>query len=53
MGGLFLRSPDFQKGFPITAEEFHYLLEQGHVEFPDIDSMMVDKTDTADTLSRY
>ncbi|KAF3809571.1 hypothetical protein GCG54_00012857, partial [Colletotrichum gloeosporioides] len=52
MGGLFLRSPDFQEGFPITAEELYYLVKHGHVDFPDMESMKVAKIDTADTLSR-
>ncbi|KAH0425853.1 hypothetical protein CcaCcLH18_10722 [Colletotrichum camelliae] len=52
MGGLFLRSPDYPEGFPITAEELHYLVKYDHVDFPDMESMRVDKADTADTLSR-
>ncbi|KAF5496862.1 hypothetical protein CGCS363_v007932 [Colletotrichum siamense] len=52
MGGLFLKSPDFPDGFPVTAEELHYLVKHEHVEFPNMESLKVDKTDTADTLSR-
>ncbi|KAK2770632.1 tannase subunit [Colletotrichum kahawae] len=53
MGGLFLRSPDYPEGFPITAEELHYLVKYDHVDFPDMESMRVDKADTADTLSSF
>lgn len=33
MGGIFLASPDFPDGFPINAQEFHYLIKHNYVDF--------------------
>lgn len=52
MGGIFLTSPDFPDGFPITGEQLHYLVKYDHVDFPDMGSMAIDERNTADTLSR-
>ncbi|KAI1128455.1 hypothetical protein F5Y10DRAFT_291997 [Nemania abortiva] len=52
MGGIFLTSPDFPNGFPITGKQLHYLVKHGHVEFPDMESMSIDERNTTDTLSR-
>ena len=53
MGGIYLRSPDFDKGFPITAEQLHYLVKQGHVDFPDMSEMHITERNAVDTLSKY
>lgn len=52
MGGIFLKSPDFPEGFPIDAEQLHYLVKHGFVEFPDMESMDIAERNTVDTLSR-
>ncbi|KAI1088214.1 hypothetical protein F5B19DRAFT_486141 [Rostrohypoxylon terebratum] len=50
MGVIFLTSPDFPDGFPITGKQFHYLVNYGHVDFPDMGDMAIDERNTADTL---
>ncbi|KAJ2892740.1 hypothetical protein MKZ38_009425 [Zalerion maritima] len=35
MGGFHLCTPDYPGGFPIDAEQFHYLLKHGYTDFPD------------------
>ncbi|KAK1579338.1 uncharacterized protein LY79DRAFT_613956 [Colletotrichum navitas] len=52
MGGIFLKSPDFPEGFPINAEQLHYLVKHGFVDFPDMKSMDISERNTVDTLSR-
>lgn len=38
-GGIHLKSPDFPRGFPVDAQQLHYLIRHNFVEFPDLDSM--------------
>ncbi|KAK1964108.1 hypothetical protein LY78DRAFT_640180 [Colletotrichum sublineola] len=52
MGGIHLKTPDFPDGFPINAEQLHYIVKHGFVEFPDMDSMDISERNTVDTLSR-
>ncbi|EFQ25936.1 uncharacterized protein GLRG_01080 [Colletotrichum graminicola M1.001] len=53
MGGIFLKSPDFPEGFPIDAEQLHYLVKHGFIDFPDMESMDISERNTVDTLSRW
>jgi hypothetical protein len=53
MGGIHLTSPDFPDGFPIDAEQLHYLVLHKHVDFPDMALMSIAERNTLDTLSRY
>lgn len=52
MGGIFLKTPDFPGGFPIDAEQLHYLVKNNFVEFPDMESMDIAERNSVDTLSR-
>ncbi|KAF3012861.1 hypothetical protein E8E14_010940 [Neopestalotiopsis sp. 37M] len=52
MGGIFLTSPDFPDGFPINAQQFHYLVKHEYIDFPDMESMDISERNSADTLSR-
>ncbi|TDZ32394.1 hypothetical protein C8035_v012424 [Colletotrichum spinosum] len=52
MGGVFIKTPDFAEGFPIDAEQLHYLVKHGFVDFPDMESMDISERNTVDTLSR-
>lgn len=52
MGGIHIKSPDFPDGFPINAEQLHYLVMHEHVDFPDMTLMSVAERNTLDTLSR-
>lgn len=52
MGGIHLTSPDFPDGFPINAEQLHYLVLHKHVDFPDMTLMSIAERNTLDTLSR-
>ncbi|CAI6339391.1 unnamed protein product [Periconia digitata] len=52
MGGIHLTSPDFTDGFPINAEQLHYLVLHKHVDFPDMALMSIAERNTLDTLSR-
>lgn len=52
MGGMFLSSPDFPEGFPINTEQFHYLLKHDHIDFPNMNDMMITERNATDTLSR-
>ncbi|KAK5658114.1 hypothetical protein OQA88_2670 [Cercophora sp. LCS_1] len=52
MGGMFLASPDFPDGFPINAEQLHWLVKHGHLDFPDMDNMNIGERSASDTLSR-
>lgn len=51
-GGIHLRSPDFPQGFPVDAQQLHYLIRHDFVEFPDLDSMDISERNTVDSLSR-
>jgi len=53
MGGIHLTSPDFPGGFPINAEQLHYLVLHKHVDFPDMTLMSIAERNTLDTLSRW
>ncbi|KXH69263.1 hypothetical protein CSAL01_01741 [Colletotrichum salicis] len=52
MGGIFLKSPDFPERFPIDAEQLHYLVKHGFVDFSNIESMDIAERNTVDTFSR-
>lgn len=52
MGGIFITSPDYQQGFPITAAQLHYLAKHGHIDFPDMELMNIGERNTRDTLAR-
>ncbi|ETS86955.1 hypothetical protein PFICI_00783 [Pestalotiopsis fici W106-1] len=52
MGGIFLTSPDFPEGFPINAQQFHYLIKHDYIDFPNMDEMHISERNSADTLSR-
>ncbi|KAK8169731.1 hypothetical protein IWX90DRAFT_485643 [Phyllosticta citrichinensis] len=52
MGGIHLVSPDFPEGFPINAEQFHYLVLHQHIDFPDMKQMAIEERNSLDTLSR-
>ena len=52
MGGIFLISPDFPKGFPINAEQLYYLVKHNIVDFPDMEKMEIEERNGMDTLSR-
>lgn len=51
-GGIHLKSPDFPGGFPIDAPQLHYLITNGFVERPNLESMAIDERNSADSLSR-
>ena len=57
MGCLHLTAPDYSladsKTFPINAEQLHYLVKHGFVEFPDIDKLEIEDRNSVDTLSRF
>lgn len=53
MGGIHLTSPDFPQGFPINAQQLHYLIMHNHVDPPDMEAMDISERNSADTLSRY
>ncbi|KAH8429471.1 uncharacterized protein LDX57_007133 [Aspergillus melleus] len=52
MGGIHLTSPDFPQGFPINAQQLHYLIVHGYIDPPDMEKMDVTERNSADTLSR-
>ncbi|KAL6403896.1 oxidoreductase [Ilyonectria robusta] len=52
MGGIHLTSPDFQGGFPINAEQLHYLVLHKHLDFPDMETMEISERNSLDRLSR-
>ncbi|KAK1754063.1 hypothetical protein QBC47DRAFT_385512 [Echria macrotheca] len=52
MGGMFLTSDDFPQGYPINAEQLHWLVKNGHVDFPDMKKMDIGERNTSDMLSR-
>ncbi|EAU32328.1 predicted protein [Aspergillus terreus NIH2624] len=52
MGGIHLTSPDFPQGFPINAQQLHYLIMHNHVDPPDMEAMDISERNSADTLSR-
>lgn len=41
IGAMSLTSPDYPEGFPTNAEQFHYLVKYGHVDFPDMEPMKI------------
>ena len=51
MGGIRLRCPDFQD-FPINSVHFLWLIEHGHVEYPELAETTIRDKNKADTLSR-
>jgi hypothetical protein len=53
MGGIHLTSPDFPEGFPINAQQLHYLILHGHIDIPNWKDMDISERNSADILSRY
>ena len=51
MGGLRLRCPDFPE-FPINSVHLLWLVENGHVEYPQLKETTIRDKNKADTLSR-
>ena len=49
---MLLTSPDYPDGFPIDANQLHYLLKHGHIDFPDMKEMNIHERNTSDKLSR-
>ena len=52
MGGILLTSTDFPDGFPINAEQLHWLVKYSHVDFPNMKHMNIGERNASDTLSR-
>lgn len=56
MGCLHLTAPDYSlkegRTFPINAEQFHYLVRYGHLDFPDVEKWEINDRNSVDTLSR-
>jgi hypothetical protein len=53
MGGIHLKSPDFEQGFPINNTQLHYLVKHKYIDFPDISQLDIDERNTVDTLARF
>lgn len=53
MGGFILTSPDYPEGFPINAEQLFYLVNNGHVSFPELSEEDIKEKSQVDTLSKY
>jgi hypothetical protein len=51
MGGFTLVSPDYPP-FPINAEQLHYLVKNGHVDFPNITKPEIKALSKTDSLSK-
>ena len=51
MGGFALVSPDYPP-FPINAEQLHYLVSNGHVDFPDLSKVEIKAMSKTDGLSK-
>ncbi|KAK0622066.1 hypothetical protein B0T17DRAFT_642558 [Bombardia bombarda] len=51
MGGFMLTSPD-QPAFPINAQQLHYLIAHGHVEYPEITKEDIDQRNKTDGLAK-
>jgi len=52
MGGFVLDSPDYPR-FPVNAEQLHYLVKHGYVDFPDITKADIKDLSKTDSLSKY
>lgn len=53
-GGVHLKSPDFPQGFPIDAQQLHYLMDHKFVDCLDLESTMnISERNSVDTLSRF
>lgn len=50
--GILLTTPDFPEGFPINAEQLHWLVKHEHVDFPNMNDMNIGERNASDTLSR-
>ncbi|KAL2192790.1 hypothetical protein P885DRAFT_46889 [Corynascus similis CBS 632.67] len=51
MGGFVLDSPDYPR-FPVNAEQLHYLVKHGYVDFPDITKADIKDLSKTDSLSK-
>ncbi|KAK3290265.1 uncharacterized protein B0H64DRAFT_413024 [Chaetomium fimeti] len=51
MGGFTLVSPDYPP-FPVNAEQLHYLVKHGHVDFPSITKPEIKALSKTDSLSK-
>lgn len=47
-----MKSPDFPRGFPIDAQQLHYLIKHDFVAPLDLDSMDISERNSVDSLSR-
>ncbi|KAK3318837.1 hypothetical protein B0H66DRAFT_517213 [Apodospora peruviana] len=52
MGGFILKSPDFPQGFPIRNEHLFYLVEHGHLDFPNVSLKDIKDMNSVDSLSK-
>ncbi|KAI9727230.1 MAG: hypothetical protein M1834_008490, partial [Cirrosporium novae-zelandiae] len=51
MGGFIIQFSDCIS-FPVDAEQLHYLISKGYLEYPKLDKAMIDDKNKADNLSR-
>ena len=52
MGGFHISAPDYPFGFPINAEQFHYLLKYRYIDFPNMDHVAIDQKNMTEVFSR-
>ncbi|KAJ5219256.1 uncharacterized protein N7498_001355 [Penicillium cinerascens] len=51
-GGIHLKSPDFPKGFPINAQQLHYLMQYDMVEPLHLESLDISLQNSVDNVAR-
>ncbi|KAL2016206.1 hypothetical protein VTK56DRAFT_4063 [Thermocarpiscus australiensis] len=51
MGGFHLDGPDYPP-FPLNAEQLHYLVKHGHVDFPKLSKLDIKASNKTDGLSK-
>ena len=52
MGGFHISSPDYPFGFPLNAEQFHYMLKHGYIDFPNMDNVAIEEKNGTEIFSR-
>jgi hypothetical protein len=52
MGGFLLKADDYDSPFPIDAEQLHYLVVKGFVDYPEISKEDIDDKNKSDGLAR-
>ncbi len=52
MGALHVVSPDYKDGFPVNAEQLHYLVQHGFVDMPEITAQQIRAMSNFDPLSK-